>query len=200
MKKIFAVSAVLCLLWQTAACSSEEKTFQLISDSENLPYVSGTEKEVPAMQLICSDGSSTYTVNVFPGTSSWQYDNGDGTCSAFISCGFHPLDSEGIMPEIRLPSDLFKIEISFSLSPAFLYVRRWKDSCIGNAEKYDKDSETVNTAENEIAVINDGTGYIYEVRARWPQGEAVYAFCLRQHHASLSDCDSHYDIPPDSGK
>ena len=179
MKKILAVLSVLCIFLQAEACSSDEN-LPLFSETE-IPssLTAGTEKEVPDMQLAYAAGGSTYTINVFPGNSSWLVDKGDGSSSATLRCGFHPLDAAGSIPEIKQAAGPEKINISFSLSPSSLSVRRWKDSCAGNAEKYDKASEIVAADENTIIVTNDGTGYIYEVRAKWPQGEAQYAFYLK---------------------
>ena len=176
MKKIFAVLAVLCLIMPWAGCSRySEGTEADLSD----------EPEPPNMLLTCTAGNETRSETVYHSTFVWETDNEDGTGSRREVFGehLHPLAKlaapmNAVMTLKRADINE-KIGISFPVSPDSFAVRRWEDSCIGNADKYRHQWSPVEVNENTISAPNDGKGYVYEVTAYWPEGHANYTFYLK---------------------
>ena len=53
-----------------------------------------------------------------------------------------------------------------------------EDSYIKKSEAYEKYYEVVEISDDTFTVPADNKGYIYEVHATWPQGNAYYAFYI----------------------
>lgn len=135
-------------------------------------FISLKKSTVPTMQLEYAIENKTEIVTVKHSTASWN-----NIIGGIQSDGLHPLDSVGLMPEIEKTDDLKELIIKFSFMPTSYTVRRWKDSYIKNEKAYDY-YELLEISDDKIVLPNDGMGYIYEVHAIWPQGDAYYAFYI----------------------
>ena len=123
-----------------------------------------SQKDVPTLTVLTPDGS----LELLAGTSSWHYAKGDGTFSGMESCGMHPLQMEGKLPELRV-SGSGEIKLAFSLDPDDLEVLCWSEKHWGNPD-----------AEPETLIWEDGLlrlkpgNYIYQIFARWQKAMPEY--------------------------
>ena len=129
--------------------------------------------DTPKMQLDYTTDGNTVKELVNYGAASWN--NG---INSFQSDSLHPLDSVGIILQIKKTESLKELKISFSSMPTSYTVRRWEDSYIKNSDAYEKYYEIVGITDNAITLPVDNKGYIYEVHAIWSQGNAYYAFYI----------------------
>ena len=134
------------------------------------------------------------SIKALKGTSSWQYDNGDGTITAINSDSVHPLEVKKRMPILNLvPSPLSSVDpllatFHWDVMPDTVLVRCWSEK---NWENIDAKSEEVEiTKGNENFTIElNYENYIYEVIANWNSsdkysGTVRYSFCTIK-------CDEH---------
>ncbi|MBQ8208023.1 MAG: hypothetical protein IJZ89_04730 [Clostridia bacterium] len=141
-------------------------------------------KTPPALTVVCGESS----IEALKGTTSWRYDNGDGTSTYINSDSIHPLYAKDYMTPLSLmptyashanPLDAY---LFFETAPDKISVLRWNEDCW----------EKSNAAGNNISVKKGGNGsdfmielkdgaYIYEVIAEWTSskkygGTARYSF------------------------
>ncbi|MDD4729787.1 MAG: M56 family metallopeptidase [Dysgonamonadaceae bacterium] len=128
-------------------------------------------KDIPTMQLKYTIEGTTDKVTVKPGTSSWNYNN-----ESIEIESPHPLDSVGFIPKIIKSDNLNEITVIFSSTPTSYTVRYWADNYIGNEKAYEDFYNVVEISNDIIVLPNGEPGYIYEIHAMWPQGNAYYAF------------------------
>lgn len=159
---------ILCLFIIALTCFGCSKTGNSADQVE----------EVPIMLLGYTVNGKSYEVNVSSGTASWHYEYEDGTGFGVNSDAPHPLDMLGVMPVIDKVDGLKKLSINFTFAPDSYSVRRWIDDYAGNAQEHANDYETVKVSGGAIAISDDEQGYIFEVNAVWPQGNANYAFAV----------------------
>lgn len=132
-----------------------------------------TLKEPPVLQLqYVIDGQKTETV-ISSGNYEWYYENADGTRTGDIACGAHPLDSA---TKILQEDGLTQLQIVFSTTPTNYSIRCWPDRCRGNAERYEQDASALAMDGNTLTLPANGEGYVYELSAEWPEGNASYSF------------------------
>jgi len=167
MKKTFIIISIILII---------NMIFAGCSNSYN---ISEELKEAPEMKLEYTIDEKTTKVTVNHGTSSWKYSNGDGMFTNIESDSAHPLDSVKFIPLIEKTNELKELIISFSLTQDSYTVRRWTDNYIGNEDAYENYYENLELKGNTIVLPDDEQGYIYEVHATWPQGDAYYAFYVK---------------------
>ena len=92
----------------------------------------------------------------------------------------HPLDNMSDMSRLDNVLAEHGVEIAFEYMPDHYAVVRWPEEYAGNAEVYDQESEVVIVTDGIITPTTGSGGYIYEVFAVWPQGNARYAFYIGQ--------------------
>ncbi len=143
----------------------------------NITNNSEQSKDVPNMQLEYLLSGKTVGEEVRHGTSSWTYENGDGTSTNTLTDSAHPLQAIESLLKIENIVEIEELKISFSKTPDSYMVCRWPDSCVGDNEAFEN-FEKVEVSDDTITVADDGQGYIYEVRATWVQGYAHYAFYI----------------------
>jgi len=136
-------------------------------------------KEPPALTISISDKN----IEAMRGTSSWMYDNGDGTWSGVESDSVHPLDNstKEYMPKLMLTSSELSSTVAvcslwFDTFPDETTIRCWEERQWGDTSA---ESEPVSVS-NFTMELKDG-GYIYEVIATWNSsekynGKAYYSF------------------------
>lgn len=123
-----------------------------------------TQKEVPTLTVLTPDGS----LELLAGTSSWHYAKGDGTFSGMESCGMHPLQMEGKLPELRA-SGAGEVKLAFSLDSDNLEIFCWSEKHWGNP---DAEPETL-AWEDGLLRLKPGN-YIYQIFAKWESAGLEY--------------------------
>jgi len=145
--------------------------------------------EPPALRVSCAMES----IEALRGTSSWWYENEDGTCTGIEADSMHPLQAKEYMSSLSLqPTYLSHIDslaayLSFNVLPDSLVVRCWSEEYWGRDDA-GNDCELLAVEEAEIGPektgfllkLKDGS-YIYEVTASWENAEryggtAYYSF------------------------
>ena len=147
-------------------------------------------KEPPVLTVICGKES----VEALRGTTSWMYQNEDGTGSGIESDSMHPLQAKEYMTPLDLiPTPISSIDpltanLQWDTTPDKVVVRCWGEECWG---RYDAESEDIlvdvmgidfnsQLVTNYVIQLKDGN-YIYEVVAEWNSSEtwggtAYYSF------------------------
>ena len=157
-------------------------------------------KEAPALTVLYIDES----VEALRGTSSWQYQNNDGTSTAIESDSMHPLQAKEYMTALKLlPSPYSSIEpykayLQWDVVPDKVYVRCWSEDCWGQYGNYEGTSEEISVdtlmidsepaAKPIISVKLKEGNCIYEVTAQWESyknfsGTAHYSFYTIDCHS-----------------
>ncbi len=145
-------------------------------------------EEPPALTVVCCKES----VEALRGTSSWQYENADGTSKAIESDSMHPLQAKKYMTPLKITYtqyssvDPLKAYLQWDVAPDWVVVRYWSEESWGEIVA---ESEMVPVlmmdSDTDIGAISsmelqDGN-YIYEVIADWNSydkfsGKAHYSF------------------------
>lgn len=149
-----------------------------------------TLKEPPALTVVCGKES----VEALRGTTSWMYENEDGTSTGIESDSVHPLQAKEFMPQLKLvPTQYssiepFKAYLRWDVAPDWIVVRYWSEDSWGEINS-ESEMIPVNATiieyniENKPLfpiVLKEGN-YIYEVIADWNNyenfsGKAHYSF------------------------
>ena len=122
------------------------------------------------------------------GVASWQYSKEDGTESALLADGAHPLDAKHSSPFFVLDPYAeapFEIWLIWELAPSTVMVRYWDESCWGQLEAQPVGRELLAKSGNaDFAYYFEPQegNYIYEVIATWDNapdysGRVYYNFC-----------------------
>ena len=194
MKKATAFIIAFAFVLGVASCSTqEEEVRQQIQFPQNnaTAQETATLKEPPALTVVYGENNS---IEALRGTSSWTYQNEDGTWTGIEADSMHPLDAKEYMPNLTLLPVItsscspLSAGMQWDTIPDNVTVRCWSDAYWG---QYDAESEdlTVRTlmvdSNTEAAPIisielKDGN-YVYEVIAEWNSaetyhGKACYSF------------------------
>ena len=203
MKKLMAFVFALILVLGLAACSAQEKQEEETQEQNRFPENNAiaqepvTLKEPPALTVVYGENNS---IEALKGTSSWMYQNDDGTWTGIEADSMHPLDAKEYMPCLDLLPVIasFRSPLSAAMqwdtTPDKVTVRCWGEAYWG---QYDAESEelTVRTlmvdSNTETAPIisvelKDGS-YVYEVIAEWSGAETYHG----------KACYSFYTVKPD---
>lgn len=203
MKKLMTFVFALVLVLGLAACSAQEKPEGETQEQNRFPENSAaaleavTLKEPPALTVVYGENNS---IEALRGTSSWMYENEDGTWTGIEADSMHPLDAKEYMPCLELLPVITSSRSPLSAGmqwdtiPDEVTVRCWSDAYWG---QYDAKSEalTVRTlmvdSNMETAPIisvelKDGN-YVYEVIAEWNSAETYHG----------KACYSFYAVKPD---
>ena len=145
-------------------------------------------EEPPVLTVVCGKES----VEALRGTSSWQYENDNGTSTAIESDSMHPLQVKEYMTPLKLiPTQYssvepFKAYLQWDIPPDWVVVRYWSEESWGelNAES---EMIPVLMMDSDVNIgpifpidLKEGN-YIYEVIADWNSyekfsGKSHYSF------------------------
>lgn len=169
MKKWMAIALALVigLAWAGCANTAEDTDTAVL-------------KEPPALMVVCGDQS----VEALRGTTSWMYENEDGTSEGINSDSLHPLQAKEFMTLLELPADASADQLEASLqwdvAPDQVSVHCWEEACW---DQIDAESEEipVNKDTNSSSITLKDGNYIYEIVAEWNgnekySGMASYSF------------------------
>lgn len=153
-----------------------------VAGCNNVPAIGNQPilTEPPTLTISTSDSS----MEALRGTTSWFYDNGDGTRTGIESDSMHPLDSNSkkymptllITPTSSSSKNPLEAVLKFDVTPDEVSVHCWSDEHWGNTS-----AKSEEILVNDFAIeLKDG-GYIYEVIAHWNSSEkyggtAYYSF------------------------
>lgn len=120
--------------------------------------------------LYVQDGKTQ--IQAWRGTTSWMYDNKNGTWNGIEADSMHPLECKNAIPAIKVTKKT-TITLNFVKYPSSITVRRYKL----NASDYDSYDEI--TLSGNLLEVKAGD-YLYEVIASWSgqtyNGTVYYAF------------------------
>ena len=170
MKKLMAMVFVLLLSLAGAGCTNT------VDDTD-----SDVLKEPPALTVVCGDQS----LEANRGTTSWQYENEDGTSEGFNSDSLHPLQAKEFMTPLELPTDdsvdQLEVSLQWDVDPEQVSVHCWSEA---SWDQIDAESEEIPVSTedmNSSSITLKGGNYIYEIVAEWNgnekySGTASYSF------------------------
>jgi len=167
--------------------------------------------------LIVNCGNES--IEALRGTTSWQYDNGNGTFSGINSDSMHPLQAKEFMTPLNIiPTPYSHIDplmayLQWDVTPDKVSVRCWSEDCWGQYGDYDDTSEEIEVQKLDIEIAHGSNetqrtadytirlkdeNYIYEVVAEWNSsdkyfGTAYYSFYTKTFYDI--DLDSLTPIP-----
>ena len=172
-------------------------------------------KTPPALTVICGNES----IETLRGTTSWQYDNGNGTFTGINSDSMHPLQAKEFMTPLNIiPTPYSHIDplmayLQWDVTPDKVSVRCWSEDCWGQYGDYDDTTEEIEVQKIDIEIAHGSNetqrtadytirlkdeNYIYEVVAEWNSsdkyfGTAYYSFYTKTFYDI--DLDSLTPIP-----
>lgn len=138
-------------------------------------------QEPPALTVIFGEES----IEALRGTSSWMYDNGDGTFTGIEADSAHPLQAKEYMTPLYLMptpfshSDLYAATLQWEVPPDRVSARCWAEEAWG---QYDAESQEVPVTTLCIDSSNPESDAIYglelklentvyEITAHWERSE-----------------------------
>lgn len=159
------------------------------------------------------------SIEALRGTTSWQYDNGNGTFTGINSDSMHPLQAKEFMTPLNIiPTPYSHIDplmayLQWDVTPDKVSVRCWSEDCWGQYGDYDDTSEEIEVQKLDIEIAHGSNetqrtadytirlkdeNYIYEVVAEWNSsdkyfGTAYYSFYTKTFYDI--DLDSLTPIP-----
>ena len=111
-------------------------------------------------------------VDAWRGTSSWMYDNKDGTWSGIEADSPHPLECKDDLPILEITKKT-TVNLKFEAAPSKITVKRYKAS----TTDFDNFDELTVSGGSFEAKTGD---YVYEIIASWSSqaynGTVYYAF------------------------
>lgn len=124
-------------------------------------------------------------------TNDWYIvdENGDGV--GYNADSFHPLQKPDGYDDVPLNlTGSGTVTLSFGDNHPLqsVSVQRWNAEYAGtdSADIWDK-GEPINVVGNSFQISDDGIDYIYEVYAKWNEGDSWYVFCINStNHISQS--------------
>lgn len=130
------------------------------------PYRIFIPKDTPGMTILFEGNEVDYA----GGSSSWIYDQGDGTEFGYFMDGIHPLGCLDEMDPVLLPATLpdgtsLTVTFQFSLEPDVVFVRCYDLSIDPADDSWGKLVEDIPVNGNTIE-LKDGN-YLYQVTAAW---------------------------------
>ena len=136
------------------------------------------------LSLVCIVSTLDSSIEALRGTTSWFYDNGDGTQTGIESDSMHPLDINSkehmptllITPTLNSSKNPLEAVLQFDVNPDEVSVHCWSDEHWGNTY-----AESEDILLNDFSIELKDSGYIYEVIAHWSSsekygGKAYYSF------------------------
>lgn len=140
------------------------------------------KNEVPHLTLSFVADGETYYTNAARGGYNWTTENPDGTAANVIADAPHPLDyysfTQSGVEKYIIEMDISKITLNFSMPTDIFTVRYWADEYIGDANSFEANYETLDTGGKTTIILPRG-GYVYEVNAKWMQGDVSYFFYVK---------------------
>jgi hypothetical protein len=107
---------------------------------------------------------------------TWNILYNDDTAMTTHADSDHPLNEARYLQVIERSTDTTALEIEFTSAPESYTVQCWNDDYLGQYQEYSDAFEWVDTTDNKIVLYDDNQGYVYVVKAYWPQGDAYFAF------------------------
>jgi hypothetical protein len=113
-------------------------------------------------------------------TNDWYVVDETGDGFGYSSDSFHPLQKQDGYGDVTLNlnnSGAITLLFSDNYPPQSVSVQRWNAEYAGtdSPDIWDK-GESVNVTGNAFQVSDDGNDYIYEVYAKWHEGDSWYVF------------------------
>ena len=195
MKKIRVMIGLLCAVVLLVSFGLADYIMNLKSSDNFLPKIESVEtvpqnttlKEPPALTV----SYGLKEVEVLRGTTSWTYQNADGTMTGIEADGIHPLEAKKHMPSIplknRATESRHDAHLFWSIPPDDVAVRCWHETDWGQSDA-ESEEIPVNTLmiDSDIETtpifcfpLADGN-YIYEITAEWNRetyhGRTHYSF------------------------
>lgn len=138
------------------------------------------EPEVPTLgdepQVLVITASDT-EYRISSGNYQWSMPgtNPDGTETAVIACGMHPLDYTGEADMISY-AEGESLFFRFDVPPRTVTCRCWTEQYWGDPQYYEGNFEVVELGENTLTPLSN-LRYVYELNADWGDGcSATYIF------------------------
>lgn len=166
---------------------TEEVTQQAIFYDEKSDLNVAVLTAPPELTAVCGNKSA----EALRGTTSWHYQNEDGTGTGFCSDAVHPLEAKEHMTPLELtPAAVSSVNpleayLRWDTAPDKVSVRFWNEECWNNPTA-ESDEIPVNITDTDLNTptfsieLKDGN-CIYEVVAEWNSNEkhggtAYYSF------------------------
>lgn len=185
MKPYAALLFLLVCSLSLAGCQTEPSgdppTGPAVTEEEPPREPDVVLQEPPALTVIFGEES----IEALRGTSSWMYDNGDGTFTGIEADSMHPLQAKEYMTPLYLmqtalsPGDPYAATLQWAVLPDRVSARCWEEEDWG---QYDAASQEVpvtllsidsgNPDSAAICCIELEAGNkIYEITAHWERSE-----------------------------
>jgi len=128
-------------------------------------------------------------------TNDWSVVDEKGDGFSYCADSFHPLQKRDGYGDVTLSlhnSGIVKFMFTDNYPPQSVSVQRWNAEYAGteSTEVWDK-GEPVPVNVNTFTAFDDGQDYIYEVYAKWPEGDSWYVFrldsAMRQNQSGALD-------------
>lgn len=134
---------------------------------------------IPVLYIQYPINQEIVTYEIQSANYTWKYTNPDGTTSEIIAENFqHPLDNINSLPQIVIPFNQPNITLFFSSIPLSFTSKYWPDYYAGANETYHTQYQYSNVIDNTLSLPKDDMGYVFQVNAIWPQGNANYEFYI----------------------
>lgn len=135
--------------------------------------------DIPVMSVRYGRKGSFNTIEIQANNAFWKYQSADGNILNIIIGDIqHPMDIVNQLSKIEIPENLHTLSFDFSSAPDALTVKYWPDQYAGFREAYDVMHENMKVKGKSIVLPNEDQGYVIQVHAMWPQGNANYEFYL----------------------
>ncbi|MBE6915066.1 MAG: hypothetical protein E7471_00305 [Ruminococcaceae bacterium] len=195
MKKIRVMIGLLCAVVLLVSFGLVDYILNLKSADDFLPETEPAEtipqnttlKEPPTLTVGCG----LKEANALRGTTSWTYQNADGTVTGIEADGMHPLQAKKHMPSIPLKNRTIESRLDahlfWSISPDDVAVRCWHETDWGEPGAESEEipvnilmvDSNIETAPIFCIPLKNGN-YIYEIIAEWNRetyhGRTHYSF------------------------
>jgi hypothetical protein len=158
-----------------------------LDDARPLPEDATIPERTPLLEVSLSADNGVQRAQAAQLTHSWQtvLPNGDG--SGYVADAVHPLQIQDYSHvTLTLVGD-GKIALRWDdYPPRSVTVRRWNAIYESTADiSVWDDSERIAFDGTGFAIADDGNDYIYEVYAKWPEGDSYYAFRVESAQKKL---------------
>ncbi|MDR1690179.1 MAG: hypothetical protein LBS21_16475 [Clostridiales bacterium] len=124
-------------------------------------------------------------------TNSWYVTDENGEGFGYSADSFHPLQKHDGYGDVTLTLNgkgTVTLAFSDNYPPQSVSVQRWNAIYAGADSFAEFDNgEPVNVSGYTFEAYDDGNGYIYEVHAKWNEGDSFYVFSTKSFSNGLTD-------------
>jgi hypothetical protein len=195
------LAAALSVGFAVDRASAEDEATGTVNPAQAIP------QKAPLLDIslvtVSLDGNSqsqiSREVRAAQLTNSWYITDENGEGFGYSADSIHPLQKQDGYGDVTLTLNgkgTVTLMFSDNYPPQSVSVQRWNAKVAGTDSFAEfGNGEPVNVSGNTFEAYDDGNDYIYEVYAKWNEGDSFYVFSTKSFSSGLTDTAPDSNLP-----